>query len=872
MWSEKRAAIMALSASVSDICSHVVRCVWPIAPWILITVFAASQNPAIQAIWAGWASRGTNISWAQQFAASISLFVCSFCMYVSARAMVDVTKIVAEPATDQTSVLRALPLASVLAFIACLIVASNRTSTSMYVVWFFVLLHSIMRASTIFRAVDEPRAILSVGCLLSVAALIYARRPDDRTSMLLIVAILVLSEILIEASTARRRKEGVIVAASVILLLAWIYWRAIDLAEDYMWLNMVVYTSALPLGIAGMYWARSVHGAVRLTLGGVATLLVLVGGFTMWVVGRDLAWPSMTVLIGALITSVTFCLLQPTMSRRWRVRTYHAYAVAATIAVFALSCTVIFIGRQFTELVGSVSLILLAFGLWGLILVCGPIIYLRLGGKVRYLVVAAIVVIGLRVINQPSTPVAAISGSDSRRTLSEFVSRHVEAKPRKTYYVVAAEGGGLRAAVHTASVLEALNRATCGEFASRLIAISTVSGGSLGAIAYLNSPDRHRMACPGSGLETRERGYKAEAPVSLKFLANDFLAHTIGELLFPNVLGNIVPFDSRSMDRGDILREDWEDAWRQTGEGSRLDLPYLRSNLAKSTSPALLMNSTSVATGERVVLSTKRLGLSSALDLFDIAPQTRGISISAAVLHSARFPLVTPAGPIWTESPDYLAAWSALQTGNEYRDGSSRSSSIYSAFLKRRMRLMDFLVDGGYFENYGAETLLEAVHEIRKHVPKDASLRVILIHNEPARPRTLICTILPASYTDRSLEITQTTSSGAEVTMKVPVTIARKTRPYSQSFGIYEGIGEPISAFMNAREARGRLALVRVKNEFGCKNIEEAFFLDVPGFASPPLTWYLDPYMHAYIASPAQSFVDRVRKSDPDLFNVSSTR
>ena len=73
--------------------------------------------------------------------------------------------------------------------------------------------------------------------------------------------------------------------------------------------------------------------------------------------------------------------------------------------------------------------------------------------------------------------------------------------------LVAAAGGGSRAAAHTASVLAAVDAATCGAFGDHVFAISSVSGGALGSALYaasrrdLTDPaqrERCRLSSPDS--------------------------------------------------------------------------------------------------------------------------------------------------------------------------------------------------------------------------------------------------------------------------------------------------------------------------------------------------------------------------------------
>ena len=85
-----------------------------------------------------------------------------------------------------------------------------------------------------------------------------------------------------------------------------------------------------------------------------------------------------------------------------------------------------------------------------------------------------------------------------------------------------------------------------------------------------------------------------------------------------------------------------------------------------------MLNSTHVQTGQRVVTSAFTWKRLSALDLFDTGLDTADVSFVGAVHNSARFTYVSPAG----------------------------------AYYDKTARFAGQLVDGGYFDNSGACTLV----------------------------------------------------------------------------------------------------------------------------------------------------------------------
>ena len=114
--------------------------------------------------------------------------------------------------------------------------------------------------------------------------------------------------------------------------------------------------------------------------------------------------------------------------------------------------------------------------------------------------------------------------------------------------------------------------------------------------------------------------------------------------------------------------------------------------------------------GARITLSPLVFGgTPTALDLsVALCNGTKAIDLplATAVSWSARFPWITPAG--WFEKKE---AWSK-DCGETPREGEALSAA-------KRNRL--YLVDGGYFENSGLETVLEIAGRLRclcAHVPR----------------------------------------------------------------------------------------------------------------------------------------------------------
>ncbi len=261
--------------------------------------------------------------------------------------------------------------------------------------------------------------------------------------------------------------------------------------------------------------------------------------------------------------------------------------------------------------------------------------------------------------------------------------------------LVSSEGGGIRAAAWTGLVLGRLDAAGDDRVIDRTFAMSGVSGGSLG-IATVAALHRQREA----GLVL--------ADTASDFLTRDFLAPTLANMLFVDFSQRLIPgawFD----DRGRALTYAWERNFADVLPGSDqnafaqpLAAAYGSAERPDVRSPALFLNSTVVQTGERMVQHPfQRLPEGgdwfAARDVADFP--SRELPLGEAVLNSARFTYVSPAGTLVDGAGE-----PALQ-----------------------------LVDGGYFENSGATTLLDVIAALRAW-DRDHRLRLRVLHisNDPS--------------------------------------------------------------------------------------------------------------------------------------------
>jgi hypothetical protein len=288
-------------------------------------------------------------------------------------------------------------------------------------------------------------------------------------------------------------------------------------------------------------------------------------------------------------------------------------------------------------------------------------------------------------------------------------------------YVVAAEGGGLYAAYQTAKFLTRMQD-LCPSFAQHVFAVSSVSGGSLGAAVFAGlsrsltnddaKPCLDKLADRGN-FETR-----ADA-----ILSRDLLAPVVWGGLFPDFLQRFIPWPLPAFDRARALEYAFEETW-QFGADSKASNP-LSGNLfdlcgagasacLTGPTPALAFNVSNIETGMQMVLSPldfTSIGppwTSSAkvFDFFSTGVDPVDMPLSTAIGLSARFPWISPAG------------WYAFTDPNEKDLGE-----------KAHERRMSF-VDGGYVDNSGVATaskLAQSLSELIAKEPGAPSVEIKLV-------------------------------------------------------------------------------------------------------------------------------------------------
>ncbi|NYD77036.1 hypothetical protein [Arthrobacter cupressi] len=261
--------------------------------------------------------------------------------------------------------------------------------------------------------------------------------------------------------------------------------------------------------------------------------------------------------------------------------------------------------------------------------------------------------------------------------------------------LVAAEGGGIRAASWTTRVFGALAGTGCGKTATLLS--SGVSGGSLGLVLVTRYAPRGEGA--GTGLATASDAVAAPEALSVSVggaIVSDLVAGGTG-LLIPNRSRG----DFAWHDRAALMEREWE------RRAPFLDAAFDPS--ARGAAGAVILNSTVTGSGCRLVLSQVKLpgskdasdaaapeclsedGPPVSIDFFDPANGFCDTDLrwSTAAMISARFPLISPAG--------------RLRYGRAAEAGCTPAGAFQA-------------IDGGYAEGSGLGTVSDVWGTLREVV------------------------------------------------------------------------------------------------------------------------------------------------------------
>lgn len=259
-----------------------------------------------------------------------------------------------------------------------------------------------------------------------------------------------------------------------------------------------------------------------------------------------------------------------------------------------------------------------------------------------------------------------------RESLSEnfesWIKKRAEKEDTIKIVLVAAEGGGQRSAYWTYSVLRNLHLQDKA-FDEQLYAISSVSGGSVGAALYATEL-----------LDGIDKPLN-ETPI----INDDNISPVLAGLFFRELVQSILPFGVEGLDRSKVLDQTFESHWHEKHPEKNLwNMDFAEFQNSSRTIPAMFINSLHVESGNSAVLSNLSFDTSKVQSIDMYSKIQSSLTLSEVVGLSCRFPFVMPAGKF------------------ENEDGTT----------------WGHLADGGYFENSGVATIYQVYLNLRDDLKK----------------------------------------------------------------------------------------------------------------------------------------------------------
>lgn len=315
----------------------------------------------------------------------------------------------------------------------------------------------------------------------------------------------------------------------------------------------------------------------------------------------------------------------------------------------------------------------------------------------------------LRMTTEPQGP-APVPVDTAFQRWFEVRAAEIAASPEPyPVVIVASAGGGIRAAYWTSYVLARLEDARPG-FSRHVLAMSGVSGGSVGISAFAADVKLGRTSQDSATRRALDY-YEAEF---LSPLMTGFLIPDLAQRFLPLPVmwgGNPLLDRARGFELGlesspGAIAGPMGTTVAGLYEGGATDVPFL------------FLNTTTVQTGAHAVISPVRLDLGAFNQVTDLSCISQRVRVSTAAHTSARFPYLSPAGELEWED----AAGCEPAPGKDY----------------------DYLyVDGGYFDNSGTVTARgigiaagRAFAAVRDRIAPSASIRLVFVYlaNDPEMP------------------------------------------------------------------------------------------------------------------------------------------
>lgn len=390
-------------------------------------------------------------------------------------------------------------------------------------------------------------------------------------------------------------------------------------------------------------------------------------------------------------------------------------------------------------------------------------------------------------------------------------------------FLISSEGGGGYAKAHAYSFMSKASE-RCRNFAQHVYAMVGVSGGQIGNTMYHShmQPTAHQDVTPCTGSETTSHA---------QYLSIDHLSPLTAHLLFVEIPRRLLLLGAADVGRTEVL----VDSFNKTsdGYGPIPDIAFRKHFWRYNTEqeyaaeltekPALVSVAVDVETGNRYVFSPFFISTRAQSHIADYTgngtsePTIATLaepSLSSASVASASFPWVTPSLRFSWERPfDPDVDQSPFAPEEDRKENGPPQKGAVN------------LVDGGYFENTGAETMSEIMADMmsdaapslqchddpeQRYYGADPSYSARAFPNgSPCAEAPPACFSLDARYVPTMLN--EVDWGACEVPFAVINIIIRDTPAERTTGGPQNFLRDPLHALLNARSARGNLAVATLE-------------------------------------------------------------
>ena len=741
-----------------------------------------------------------------------------------------------------------------------------------------------------------PRLLL-LACLVPVsltigrlAAPATARPPLLLPHAALLLGSMLAMEVLLDGHRAPRRFNQVVGGIALALLLLAVLRASGGWASPALWAyfgiaTLVLVALALLLGVPALRGRRAWW--LALAAGGSGAALAVAG---VWRLGAGSSWLPTAAMGGTLLVHALVGWRHELGGREARQRCAPPPAAAEPQPALTrgqLRVMVFWTGLSFAlaallqaapiaagRALGAPSIALLALGSLCLFFSLALVLLPRTLGWPSLVVpaLASAFVVAYLDPYRPLPGLALRAGPEPRPELAAHFAQWQQHRAADgadaPIIVVAAEGGGVRAAVWTAFALARLDEATCGAFGRRVYAISGVSGGSLGAAFYVaqraeaaaalarhagqagtpsapsasNSPSPAASASaapvssaasdvfaaaagsasaepakpavpavpavPASADAARPCGSEGSRPTvqALRFFRQDFISPVLGAYLFGDLMRQFPVANFLPGGRGAVLEGTWEHDWAAVLDSA----PATRPN--RFAQPFLALYRGDALHALPLLF----------LNATTVEDGKRAIAAPVRAAHVDAFDLfheqLATAGLKLSTAVHNSARFPFVSPAGfiEQRAGDAPSPAL---------KPWGRVVDGGYFENAGAVTAREIVEQLAAaQGGRRDNLHVLILSNAPRNPDERLChEILQDANAPPALCRADPTKGDAPENAPMP------------------DLSAPVQTLLATREARGSLAKAELAQAISDPQRVHELYLSKwsRAYDDPPLGWFL---------------------------------